>query len=202
MKILGIDLSSRTGSLAVYCGGNALLKQEWPNDRRSSAPFFHALQNALHEQGAPEMIVVGLGPGSYTGTRIAISAAIGLQLASGAQLGGLPSVCAMSREKNFAVVGDAKRASFFFARIEAGEIAGDIALLSVEQARQRIAQAKVPVFSADDLPRFENVRRASPCAELLCEIAHGRAENLAHPPLEPIYLRGPHITAPRAATTK
>ncbi|MBV9008221.1 MAG: tRNA (adenosine(37)-N6)-threonylcarbamoyltransferase complex dimerization subunit type 1 TsaB [Verrucomicrobia bacterium] len=202
MKIIGFDLSSRVGSLAVYSDGRVLTRTEWPNDRRNSAPFFRALDEALRKNSRPELIVVGLGPGSYTGTRIAISAAVGLQVACGAQLRGVPSVCAMSAENRFAVVGDAKRASFFLAHVQDGNLAGEIELLPEQQIRQRVSEAAVPFYSADDLPSLGTLRRAFPRAELLSELAHCRPENLACPPLEPIYLRAPHITVPRAAMTR
>jgi len=102
MKILAIELSTARGSLAWRDNdvdpSTALrtsLAPEWPNDRKNSGAFFENLDNITKKCGAAELIVVGLGPGSYAGTRIAISAAIGLQISSGARLIGFPSICAM-----------------------------------------------------------------------------------------------------------
>ncbi|PYL04935.1 MAG: tRNA (adenosine(37)-N6)-threonylcarbamoyltransferase complex dimerization subunit type 1 TsaB [Verrucomicrobia bacterium] len=92
MKLLGFDLSTRRGTIALVNGGEIVCARDWPNDRRNSAPFFAALDEIIRERGAPEAIVVGLGPGSYTGTRIAISAAIGLQATTGAAVTGLSSL--------------------------------------------------------------------------------------------------------------
>src|SRR5215472_10590958 len=94
MKILALELSSPCGSLAWLSDG-AQLARQWPNDRKNSAVFFENLTAATKKFGSPEVIIVGLGPGSYAGTRIAISAAIGLQISSGARLIGYPSICAM-----------------------------------------------------------------------------------------------------------
>src|SRR5689334_4725154 len=100
MKILALELSTARGSLAFIHGvsrsdaaGTDSLN--WPNNRKDSGPFFENVQRAIRQFGLPERIIVGLGPGSYAGVRIAISTGIGLQAAAGAELVGYPSVCAM-----------------------------------------------------------------------------------------------------------
>ena len=115
MKILALELSTARGSFA-WLDGETELARDWPNDRKNSAVFFENLDNVVKKFGAAQIIVVGLGPGSYAGTRIAISAAIGLQVASGARLIGLPSICAIEAA-DYCVIGDARRKSFFFAHI-------------------------------------------------------------------------------------
>jgi tRNA threonylcarbamoyl adenosine modification protein YeaZ len=201
MNVLGFDLSTRQGTIALIREMDArsydtIAKHEWPNDRRNSAPFFRALNEIICVHGAPDRIVVGLGPGSYTGTRIAVAAAIGLELSSGAQVYRLPSISAMSDDSDFAVIGDAKRASFFFARIIQHKITGEIELLSQDRMSRFIREITVPIYTADNLPQFSQARVRYPRAELLCSLALSD-ENLAHIPLEPIYLRPPHITSPR-----
>ena len=200
MKVLAFDLSTRQGSIALVrkgegSSGGLLQEREWPNDRRNSGPFFSALDEIIDVHGPPHLVVVGLGPGSYTGTRIAISAAIGLEMACKLRLCGLPSICAMSRENDFVVIGDAKRASCFFGRISQSKIAGEFELLSETEMSCRINETTVPIYTADDLPQFDRAQRRYPRAELLCLLAQPE-ENLVRLPLEPIYLRAPHITSP------
>ena len=205
MSILGWDLSSRRGSISSLSTSTVsgpreiVFRRDWPNDRRRTAPFISALQDAIHDQGSPQMIVVGLGPGSYTGTRIAIAAAIGLQRTCGARLLGFPSVCAISEEKNYSVVGDAKRSSYFFARVTEAMLAGEIELFSETQLLERLSQTADSVYTSDELPNFSaRVQLAFPRAELLCSLAATAAKHTMPAPLEPIYLRAPHITVPRA----
>src|SRR5213592_2295971 len=122
MKILALELSTSRGSLA-WLDGEIEFTREWLNDRKNSSAFFENLQAVRRKFGAPEAIIVGLGPGSYAGTRIAISAATGLQLSSGARLVGFPSVCAMECDApEYCALGDARRQSFFFARIREKEL--------------------------------------------------------------------------------
>ncbi|MEY2493422.1 MAG: tRNA threonylcarbamoyladenosine biosynthesis protein TsaB [Verrucomicrobiota bacterium] len=197
MKILGFDLSTRQGSLALLDEDRLVTSREWPNDRRNSAPFFSALDEVFAEHSAPGMIVTGIGPGSYTGTRIAISAAIGLQATTGAALCGLPSIAALSPENEYIVIGDAKRSSFFLGHVRGGVLAKDIDLLSEPEIAARITRFTIPTFTSDNLPQFSSVKLRFPSAKLLCRQASRFPQNLIRAPLSPIYLREPHITSPR-----
>jgi tRNA threonylcarbamoyladenosine biosynthesis protein TsaB len=200
MKLLAFDLSTRRGTMALASEEGILGAADWPNDRRTSAPFFAELNEIVRENGAPETIVVGLGPGSYTGTRIAISAAIGLQATTGAALTGISSLCAISDEEEFYVIGDAKRTSFFFAKISGGLLANDPDLLSENEIDQRLSSlATIPIYTSDELPQFRSAKQRFPSAKLLCRLAQMFPQNLARAPLAPIYLREPHITTPRSA---
>src|SRR5438132_7456577 len=200
MKLVAFDLSTRRGTIALANEEEILCAHDWANDRRTSAPFFAALNEIIREHGAPATIVVGLGPGSYTGTRIAISAAIGLQVTTGAALAGISSLCAVSDESEFYAIGDAKRASFFFAKISGGLLANDPELLSENEMNECISSiTTIPIYTSDELPQFTSVKLRFPSAKLLCLRALTFPQNLARAPLAPIYLREPHITTPRTA---
>src|SRR5881398_4259078 len=124
MKILALELSSARGSLAVVSNGNVEVVRDWDNDRKNSGPFFESLVEVQKQFGEPDTIIVGLGPGSYAGTRIAISAAIGLQAASQSRLIGFPSICAIECDTaEYCVIGDARRQTFFLARIHGNNLA-------------------------------------------------------------------------------
>jgi tRNA A37 threonylcarbamoyladenosine modification protein TsaB len=120
MKILALELSTARGSVA-WLDGEIEDGHEWPNNRKNSSTFFENLNAITKKFGGPDTIIVGLGPGSYAGTRIAISAAIRLQLSSGARLTGLPSICAIQCDaQNTARLGTA--GNHFFARIRGHEL--------------------------------------------------------------------------------
>src|SRR3954468_24706051 len=119
MKTLALELSSSVGSVATCDGADGHLLRVFPADRKHSGLFFENLSALREESGKPEAIVVGLGPGSYAGVRIAIATAIGLRAASGARLFGLPSICAFESPE-YLVVGDARRNSFFLAHVVDG----------------------------------------------------------------------------------
>ena len=199
MKILALELSTLRGSMA-WLDGEIELTREWPNDRKNSAAFFENLQALRRKFGAPETITVGLGPGSYAGTRIAISAAIGLQLSSDARLIGYSSICAMECDaQEYCVIGDARRKSFFFARILNNDLIEGATLFSeVElQARLESLDPLMPVFSSELVPQFHRAVISFPSALILARLAKEPRRSFCLPPLEPLYLREPHITIPK-----
>ena len=200
MKILALELSTARGSLAWLDEDDTDLTREWPNDRKNSAAFFENLGAITEKFGAPDTIIVGLGPGSYAGTRIAISAAIGLQVSSGAHLIGFPSISAMHCDAHeYCVIGDARRKSFFFARIRANNLIEAPMLLSESELKPKLnaVQMAMPVFTSDSLPQFERAVVRFPSAIVLARLAQESQRSFSLPPLEPIYLRGPHITMPK-----
>jgi len=198
MKILALELSTSRGSLA-WLDGEIEFTREWPNDRKNSAAFFENLQAVQRKFGAPETITVGLGPGSYAGTRIAISVAIGIQLSCDARLIGYPSICAMECDaQEYCAIGDARRKSFFFARILKNEVIEGPTLFSELELKARLESLDpaTPVFSSELLPQFQRSVIGFPSAPILARLAKERRRSFCLPPLEPIYLREPHITIP------
>jgi tRNA threonylcarbamoyladenosine biosynthesis protein TsaB len=199
MKILAFELSTARGSLA-WLDGEIEFAREWPNDRKNSALFFENLQDVSRKFGAPDAIIVGLGPGSYAGTRIAISAAIGIQLSCDARLIGYPSICAVrSDAEQYCVVGDARRKSFFFARILRNEPVEGPTLLSGTDLKEKLESLEpaMPVFSSELLSQFDRVVIRFPSALVLARLAEEPRRSFFLPPLEPIYLREPYITIPQ-----
>jgi tRNA threonylcarbamoyladenosine biosynthesis protein TsaB len=199
VKILALELSTARGSLAWLDEDGIELAREWPNDRKNSALFFENLAAVTKKFGAPDTIIVGLGPGSYAGTRIAISAAIGLQVSSGARLIGFPSIAAMQcHAHEYCVIGDARRKSFFFARIRWNNVIEGPALFSESELKPQLnaVQMEMPVFTSDSLPQFERAVVCFPSAIVLAGLAREPQRSFSLPLLEPIYLREPHITKP------
>ena len=198
MKTLALELSTSRGSLA-WLDDEIVSTREWSNDRRNSSAFFENLQAVREKFGAPEAIIVGLGPGSYAGTRIAISAAIGMQLSSNARLIGYPSICAMECDaQEYYVIGDARRKSFFFARILKNDVIEGPTLYSEAELNAKLESLDpaTPVFSSQSLPQFQAPVVLFPSALILARLAKEPRRRFCLPPLEPLYLREPHITIP------
>jgi tRNA threonylcarbamoyladenosine biosynthesis protein TsaB len=202
MKILALELSSGQGSVAWLEDDREPFAHTFANDRKHSGLFFENLQLCSHEFGAADVIVVGIGPGSYAGVRIAIAAAVGLREASGAKLAGIPSICAIeTAAREYCVIGDARRESFFFGRINDGRITEGPSLHSGVELETKIRGSGVPLYASEILPQFSKATIAYPSAGRLAEVARDQIDEIADTQsLEPIYLREPHITVPKASS--
>jgi tRNA threonylcarbamoyl adenosine modification protein YeaZ len=218
MKILALELSSARGSLVWRDGDNVDFERDWQNDRKNSGPFFEYLAEVQKQFGKPDTIIVGLGPGSYAGTRIAISAAIGLSMTGGTgsvpsqklmgrhggrpsiRLIGFPSICAIECDApEYCVIGDARRQTFFFARVRENNLAEGPTLMSEAELREKLDKVdrKMSIFVTEKLPQFERTETRYPSPKVLARLANDSKRNFTEPPLEPMYLREPHITIPK-----
>ncbi|HWY41126.1 MAG TPA: tRNA (adenosine(37)-N6)-threonylcarbamoyltransferase complex dimerization subunit type 1 TsaB [Chthoniobacterales bacterium] len=220
MKILALELSSARGSIALLDSGERtrkaspprivqrsapppaalLFSREWPNDRKNSGPFFEHLTEVQKQFGKAGTIIVGLGPGSYAGTRIAISAAIGLRVASKTHLIGFASICALEcGADEYCVIGDARRHTFFFALVRDRDLIEGPTLMTEAELREKLDKLdkKMPIFTTEKLSQFERAELRYPSAKLLGRLATDSKRQFTQPPLEPMYLREPHITVPK-----
>jgi tRNA threonylcarbamoyl adenosine modification protein YeaZ len=199
MITLALDTSTTQGSVALLGDGLVLLDERFSADRSHSATLFTVLEKARALAPAIDVIAVGLGPGSYAGIRIAIAAALGLELSTGARLVGIPSVAVLEGSSPaYICVGDARRETFYFTRVEQGICLEGPLLTTEAELSQRLAGfPDVPVLATEEVPGFPQAQRALPSAVLLARLAAEDRGIVAVGDLEPIYLREPHITRPK-----
>ena len=199
MTILALDTSTDRGSVALLIDGQLALDENFTAGRSHSAILFAVLERARAKTQHLDTIAVGLGPGSYAGVRIAIAAAIGLELGMGARVVGIPSVAALETDATrYLAIGDARRETFYFTRVEGGQCLEGPLLVTESELRERLAASGGwPVFAPAHLPAFPDARIALPSAALLAQLAAAGRSIAAEGDLEPIYLREPHITQPK-----
>lgn len=124
-KILAIETSSRTGSVAIASGGQLIRQIDLPPKMRHAVELMPAIRELL--AGASwqprdlNQLYVSTGPGSFTGLRIAITIVRSLAQAVGAQTVAVPTLDAIALNapadvQNLAVILDAKRGQVFAAR--------------------------------------------------------------------------------------
>ena len=129
MTILALEFSSPQRSVALARDGRVLAETSETGGRGTNA-FAHDRKNSggwpkITQAQEIECLAVGLGPGSYTGIRVALSIAQGWQLATGVKLLGIGSAECLAvqaqAQKTFGrvnVVIDAQRGEFYLATFD------------------------------------------------------------------------------------
>jgi tRNA threonylcarbamoyl adenosine modification protein YeaZ len=207
MRILALDSSSPVASLAfVSTTGESpeiLFEEHTPHARSDSSALFHGLEAAVTACGTPEALCVGLGPGSYNGLRAGIAATRGFATALGLPLHAIPSPLALSGPgSGFWAVGDARGGHCWIAGVREGMFLEEPILLPPREAAIHLRRNQdLPILSATLLDGINGIQIATPCAARLAMLAK-KNDPLYLTPLtpEPLYLKPPHLTSPKAAT--
>jgi tRNA threonylcarbamoyl adenosine modification protein YeaZ len=182
---LVLENSTVSGSLALTRNGTVLLERTF----RGAGELATEVASAIGLVDQLDEVIVGIGPGSYTGLRVAIATAFGLSLATGCRRWGCPSILGFA-ENDYTVVGDARRGSIFFARIAGGVIAEGPQLLPKTDLSNLVGnKLGVPLFAVGPIPELPQVEVKVPSARFLL------GKEASYAPLgQPIYLKEPHIT--------
>jgi tRNA threonylcarbamoyladenosine biosynthesis protein TsaB len=219
MRLAAIDTSTGLGSVALFEGGVLLAEDA------------HRVSNAHGESLLPMMSAlfvrmgwtardvtrwaVGVGPGSFTGIRIAVATVKGIVLATGAELVGVTSLDALAFGLGDTLVVSligAGKGELFVQAMRGGarvidpthlrtgdvaarvaEVAGGARVVVAGEAASEVdwsalgGRVELVVKAPHDLPRASAIGRIA--LERPAEDADG---------LEPVYVRPPDITMPKA----
>jgi tRNA threonylcarbamoyl adenosine modification protein YeaZ len=213
MTILALEFSSSQRSVAVARSGRMLAEASEVGGRGTNAfaMIGKVLASAKIGRAEIECLAVGLGPGSYTGIRVALSIAQGWQLAVGVKLLGISSADCLAAqaqaEKIFGrvnVVIDAQRREFCLAAYEiSAESLKEVWPLKIVSAAEvgSLASAEEILIGPDVTRWFAAGKILFPHAAMLATLAAQRTDFVAGEQLEPIYLRETNfVKAPPART--
>jgi len=136
--------------------------------------------------GQPDTVVVGVGPGPFTGLRVGIVTAAAFAEARGLPVTGVCSLDGLAAPFT-GVVTDARRKEVYWARYdEAGARVDGPHVTKPDEAREALAGRRIVGdgallygFATEDAPRYPQVA------------ALARASLTQHLPLTPLYLRRP-----------
>ena len=131
MITLALELSSRRGSTALISGHEILAEETWDEKDFRGQHVFRVLPNLLRNASLSldsiDVFAVGRGPGSYSGMRVAITAAQAFALPGRKTVYTVSSGEALAQEvvdsgatSPVAIVGDARRGTIWFGIFQIG----------------------------------------------------------------------------------
>ncbi|MBF6591188.1 MAG: tRNA (adenosine(37)-N6)-threonylcarbamoyltransferase complex dimerization subunit type 1 TsaB [Ktedonobacterales bacterium] len=225
MTLLALDTSTSFAGIALARDGAMLAELNWHVGQRHSSDLLPRLRWLLDAHGIPPdhltAVAVALGPGSFSGIRVALAAAKSLAFALRMPLIGVPTLDCVAWEQRLApgplwAILEAGRGQVYAARyatpmaspgawapaegyavLTPGEVVARVEaapVLFCGEWREETQRALVTALGAR--ARFTSplsIRRAACLAELaLARAAHGQYDDAAR--IEPLYLRRPAIT--------
>jgi tRNA threonylcarbamoyladenosine biosynthesis protein TsaB len=214
--ILAIETGSWSCSVAIRAGD-----RQWPAHEFEKTDHGHAtmlmpmIERAMAKAGCDYAdlgrIAVAVGPGSFTGIRVGLAAALGLSLASGVPVVGISSFLTVAsmepRERQgrqlFALL-DSRRAEPFLAELDADlRFVQPPSVVNVDDLDAILAPAR-PLILAGDAPAMGRyakqggirLMQTSPDALFVAMLAADPARRFDLPP-KPVYIRPPDVTMPK-----
>ena len=217
MRLVATDTSTPLGTVAAFEDGVLVLEREHRVSNAHGESLLSMIDGVVARLGwTPGMVerwAVGIGPGSFTGTRIGVATIKGIQLATGADVVGVSSFEAVAHGvsplpgESLVSILDAMRGELFVqvagsapthvriddaVRYVVGASSGPLLLVGkgvelVDLARFAYANIAVRVFHElpHDVPRAVSIGRVA--------TERGPDDPDA---LEPLYVRPPDITRP------
>lgn len=229
--VLVIEASMPQASVALYDKGTLVASSSWKAERSHNARIFDALDalgisrgNTSSEKDTsaasspassrmssyvPDWILVGSGPGSYSGIRVALAVADGLALIYGARVVALPSWEAMAPlcPGDYAVLTDARRQSWALGRISEATLVEPLIIESATDMTAHLDALRregIPLLSSESEEKLSAQGwdfvhgDVAPSADALFRAWLAKSptqrETLAFTPPSPFYVRDPHIT--------
>jgi tRNA threonylcarbamoyladenosine biosynthesis protein TsaB len=222
--LLAVDTSTTLGSIALFRDGVVLAEETWQLQRGHDAAVFAGIERLLTLTGLTVRDIghvgVAVGPGSFTGVRIAIATAQGIARGSGARAVGVSTLDVIAhpwsttRERVCAVLPagrDEVCAAVYRDRAGSWSRTSELLVGTPAELARSLAAGALFAGEIDDAARDAighelgpraafaprgTTRRAGDLAAIASErIAAGEAA--APETLEPVYVRLPAIKGPR-----
>ncbi len=206
-NILAIETSYPAASISLKLGEQPTHSECFESHRQQNQLLFAPLKKLLElipEGEKLDLILIGTGPGSYSGSRISIAAAQGIAVAHDCPVVGQSSFLAtrtwLAGNPSIAV-GDARRGSYFTAEIASHSLPQEPQLMERDIFDQKINHASDAVFSLDptlqltgDQPLLQELATAEQHIEAWLTLSEEDRNTQLNTQPSPIYLRGPFIT--------
>ena len=202
--ILAFDTSTAACTAALFDGtGRCIANRDEIIGRGHAERLVPMIAELLEDRSVQE-ILVGVGPGSFTGIRVAIAAAHGMAIGWNAQIAGMSSLgllaASAKSEAKVAAAMQGGHGELFVQQFDglACEPAGALLNLSPAAAAKAVDAELIVGSGADQLVKargWGEARDAWPLAANALKLP----ENLRNLPPKPIYARAPDARAREAA---
>ncbi len=198
-----LETSTPQGSVGLWSG--SWQEMSFFSERSHNCAVFSPLQQLLEakKDRCIDTVIVGTGPGSYSGTRVGIAVAQGLAIAYSAKMIGLPSILGtpMARSKQRCrAMGDARRGDWWWYEIHQGTCSSSPQMGSKEDLLDLLKDG-IPAFTLEPIPDDAlgvKIAQEIPSAGLLCQawqaLSAEQQELWSKQVVQPVYLKPPHIT--------
>jgi tRNA threonylcarbamoyl adenosine modification protein YeaZ len=212
--LLGLDTATPAVTVALHDGGQPLAQLVTVDAHRHAELLMPAIAKTIAGGGASQRdltgVVVGVGPGPYTGLRVGLVTARVLGAALGIPVYGLCSLDAIAADVaggdqgldgDFLVASDARRRELYWARYDSAgrrTFGPEVSKPAEIPVSGLPAAGEGPMLYPEVLPN--GLGPAYPAAATLCRIAvaaiaAGDPDKVLLPP-EPLYLRRPDAREP------
>ena len=197
MTTLALEFSAAERSVALARDGVVLATAAETGARATNAVALiqQVLASAGVNRAEIETLAVGLGPGSYTGIRVAVAVAQGWQLATTVKLLGVDAIttlAAQAQEQQIFgrvhIVIDAQRGEFYLATWNISSASRQaITPLKIVPPAVMQEHAGEQFIGPDAAPFGGQV--IYPAAAMVARLAHNRTDYVSGEQLLPVYLR-------------
>jgi tRNA threonylcarbamoyladenosine biosynthesis protein TsaB len=210
--VLGMELSSRQGSLALLKDGTVLAEKTWIGENVRHNVLFKTLEALLQETQLSysdiSLYAVGRGPGSFSGMRMSFAVAQALALPNKTEVRSVSSGAALAlaaaREgaKEICVVGDARRGQFWYGLFKAGQASSLSVALAQDWTLVPYQELVIPEGTRIVSPEAERLVQyfpsvGAPRFPLASDVAKLALSQIEAEPLEPLYMHPPVFIEPK-----
>jgi tRNA threonylcarbamoyl adenosine modification protein YeaZ len=200
--ILAFDTSSAACTAALFDGAGACVARRDEMIGRGHSERLVPMLDELLEGRKADRILVGVGPGSFTGIRVGVAAAQGLAIGWDAKLGGMSSLALTAASADapgeIAVAVSGGHGELFVQEFDRGAAKSVLRNLSPEDAADLIKAERVVGTGAKALGGARGWGEASDAWPSAAN-ALALREDLRGLPARPIYARAPDARPRQAA---
>jgi tRNA threonylcarbamoyladenosine biosynthesis protein TsaB len=217
-SILALETGGRACSVAITAGATVLAHETVATDHGHATLLMPMIERARIAAGceyaALDRIAVAVGPGSFTGLRVGIAAALGLALATGVPAVGISSFHAALRmdqeargDRRLLVLLDSRRDEPFLAELDQAlgfvrppaVVSRDALDAMLAASGPAILMGDAPALSDAHFPPDIQVVHAAPNALAVAALAADPSRRFDRAP-EPAYVRAPDVTLAKATS--